>query len=270
MIRDDRNPNKLVEHVIQEGDIFKLGRVQMRVKEIYVNPDNEGWKTDAEVEGILDFVPPSRKQIISFASEHEENADIIDLKECYTQHTDNNSEIRCRICWIETWTAADPLIRGWKCQGDLNLIHFNWLRNWLTTKLTKKEVDYWSSFNWKTFQWEVWNHPYPYIFKHEFYYDLVEIKQPECPYLILESMPNERNSSRFVFMIKIPDYQTSNRENPAIKRRFSIGRGHESDLRISDISVSRAHTDIEYSNGVFKIQDKWSKFGTLVKVRSKY
>ena len=70
------------------------------------------------------------------------------------------------------------------------------------------------------------------------------------------------NSSRFIFVIKIPDYKSS---NPELKREFTLGRGHDSDLRIADISVSRTHADIKYENGIFKIQDKISKFGTLVK-----
>ena len=101
------------------------------------------------------------------------------------------------------------------------------------------------------------------------FYDLVGIKMPEWPFVMLESMANDRSSARFVFLVKVPDYRTTFSENPSIKRRFSIGRGHESDLRIWDISVSRSHTDIEYEDGVFKIKDKLSKFGTLVKTRGK-
>ena len=46
-----------------------------------------------------------------------------------------------------------------------------------------------------------------------------------------------------------------------------MGRGHESDLRINDISVSRLHAMIKYKNGRFLLEDNVSKFGTLVLVR---
>lgn len=132
-------------------------------------------------------------------------------------------------------------------------------------------MEYWNSYHWKTFQWEVCNKPYPYVFKYEeCYYDLIDIKIPNWPFVMLESMANERNSSRFVFLVKVPDFRTTFSENPNLKRKFSIGRGHESDLRIWDISVSRSHTDIEFEDGVFKIKDKLSKFGTLVKVKGKF
>lgn len=51
------------------------------------------------------------------------------------------------------------------------------------------------------------------------------------------------------------------------KTEFKLGRGHESDLRVSDISVSRCHAIIKYdekSSQRFYLEDNLSKFGTLV------
>lgn len=48
---------------------------------------------------------------------------------------------------------------------------------------------------------------------------------------------------------------------------FKLGRGHEADLRINDISVSRCHAFIKFKNGKFLLEDNNSKFGTLVLVR---
>ena len=48
---------------------------------------------------------------------------------------------------------------------------------------------------------------------------------------------------------------------------FKMGRGHESDLRVSDISVSRCHAIIKYdaeNSRKFYLEDNLSKFGTLV------
>lgn len=45
---------------------------------------------------------------------------------------------------------------------------------------------------------------------------------------------------------------------------FVLGRGHESDVRISDISVSRSHAKITFKDKTFKLEDTGSKFGTLV------
>ena len=48
-----------------------------------------------------------------------------------------------------------------------------------------------------------------------------------------------------------------------------MGRGHESDLRINDISVSRLHAMIKYKDGKFLLEDNVSKFGTLVLVNKR-
>lgn len=43
-----------------------------------------------------------------------------------------------------------------------------------------------------------------------------------------------------------------------------LGRGHDQDIRITDISVSRFHSKIrKNAKGYFYIQDNNSKFGTL-------
>jgi len=53
------------------------------------------------------------------------------------------------------------------------------------------------------------------------------------------------------------------------KDSFKLGRGHESDLRINDISVSRCHAIIKLKDGRFTLEDNTSKFGTLVLVKNK-
>jgi len=42
------------------------------------------------------------------------------------------------------------------------------------------------------------------------------------------------------------------------------GRGHISDIRVSDISVSRYHADISYNNNKYILRDNNSKFGSLL------
>lgn len=83
------------------------------------------------------------------------------------------------------------------------------------------------------------------------------MKRPEdetTPYIILESLNSEKNSSRTIHTVVIK----------SDKREFHLGRGHDSDLRINDISVSRRHASLEYREDGFYIVDFQSKFGTLV------
>ena len=76
---------------------------------------------------------------------------------------------------------------------------------------------------------------------------------------MLESLSQEKNTSRIIHIIK----PTTG------KSIFKLGRGHESDLRINDISVSRCHAKIKLEKGKFMLEDNTSKFGTLVLVKQR-
>ncbi len=53
----------------------------------------------------------------------------------------------------------------------------------------------------------------------------------------------------------------------ANKNMIRLGRGHDSDIRITDISVSRCHAILKYVAGRFYVEDHNSKFGTLVLIK---
>lgn len=52
------------------------------------------------------------------------------------------------------------------------------------------------------------------------------------------------------------------------KTEFKLGRGHESEVRINDISVSRCHAIIKCRKDGFYIEDNLSKFGTIVLLKN--
>jgi pSer/pThr/pTyr-binding forkhead associated (FHA) protein len=52
---------------------------------------------------------------------------------------------------------------------------------------------------------------------------------------------------------------------------IKVGRGHDSEVRITDISVSRCHSLIKKSaKGEYIVEDNNSKFGTLILARKPY
>lgn len=90
-----------------------------------------------------------------------------------------------------------------------------------------------TSYFWKAFECEICKQPYPYVFKAGGRkYHLIDLDKPKRgDYLILESLSLESNTSRNVHVIT-PDI---------INNVFKLGRGHDSEIRINDISVSRNH-----------------------------
>ena len=51
------------------------------------------------------------------------------------------------------------------------------------------------------------------------------------------------------------------------KSILEIGRGHTNPIRMTDITVSRAHAELKIVNGSFYLRDAASKFGTLIQVK---
>lgn len=80
----------------------------------------------------------------------------------------------------------------------------------------------------------------------------------------LESLPFEKNSSRNIQII-MPKKNNQAEQQPEFTV-FKMGRGHDSEIRVIDISVSRCHTLVKFnqSNGNFYLEDNLSKFGTLI------
>lgn len=123
------------------------------------------------------------------------------------------------------------------------------------------------TFTWKSFECEICKQPYPFTFhnkgKQYRLADYVDEDLPSegsgQPYILMESLTFEKNSSRMVQLVK-PSQTT------AELQLFKMGRGHESDVRVCDISVSRVHAILKYDSvkNHFYLEDNLSKFGTLV------
>ncbi len=123
-----------------------------------------------------------------------------------------------------------------------------------------KSGDNYVSYFWKSFECEICKTAYPLMIKNQGKnYHLVNYDRPQSSYIVLESLNQEKNTSRIVHIVK----------PSAGKDVFKMGRGHESDLRINDISVSRLHAMIKYKDGKFLLEDNVSKFGTLVLINKR-
>ena len=72
-------------------------------------------------------------------------------------------------------------------------------------------------------------------------------------------MPLDKNTSRNIHLLTVSNEQ----------KEFKLGRGHESQVRINDISVSRCHAIIKCKDDGFYIEDNTSKFGTIVLLKDK-
>lgn len=186
-----------------------------------------------------------------------------------------NTERICRYCLIEedpnvaNQDINNALLFPCKCVGSAGGVHFMCLKNWIKHKIISKNSNNTATYAWKKLECEVCKHPLPRNFKFGGNVcELITVDRPPMPYIILEKvnsfgvngLENNKKSSSLSLIVPEPDFLEP----------IKLGRGHQCDLRISDISVSRVHAHLKYIDGKFLILDNESKFGTLILLQNDY
>lgn len=223
---------------LSDGDWLKMGRIRFKVIRICVQP---GKSTN----NLLPQFFNSEKEL------HEEECD--EIEEC-------SEKSACRICLSEAETGIDPLICPCKCAGTMKFIHLNCLKEWLKSKITAKVSDKGMSFHIKDLVCELCKGVFPFIYPYKSQkITLLNIDFPDKPYIILEEFRPDHLSRHALHLIALNSKQSAN-----------IGRGHDCEIKISDISVSRKHCKINFIENSFYLEDLKSKFGTLAKIKKTF
>lgn len=113
------------------------------------------------------------------------------------------------------------------------------------------------TFNLKNLECELCKVNLPERFKfRNRCYSFLEFPKFSPPYVIFDILRKESKKTRGVHILKL-NY----------KPNITIGRGSGNDIRMNDISVSRNHAEFKLTQHGLYIEDKSSKFGTLVLVK---
>lgn len=79
-------------------------------------------------------------------------------------------------------------------------------------------------------------------------------KPTDQPYLIFEANLHKYNG---YYLVKMREQQT-----------ITVGRSHDCDLRLSDISVSRQHAHLSFEKGRLYLKDLNSKYGSQLLIQN--
>lgn len=156
----------------------------------------------------------------------------------------------CRICLAEE--GESPLISPCSCKGTMEFVHLSCLQRWVNSRHVSRTGEHSVSYYWKNVSCELCQMPYKSAVED---FDILKYQRPEAPYIVLQT------SSR-VGQVSVHVISMLNKAN------VRLGRGNDSDFRISDTSVSRCHALIRHSQGMFTLEDNHSKFGTLIRAKS--
>lgn len=239
---------------LSEGDVFRLGRICFRIKELVSSSDpmevhrlvqGRGISQGGLGPGRATAPPPETPIVLTIADDME------------TKDGEKVAEVACKICLMEGFTEENPMITPCTCKGTMRFIHLECLQRWLNSKITTRERGNSRSYSWKALECSLCKMPFPsavVIKGHTF--DLVNIPKPEGEYITLEAVQHQRDLPQTIHLIPLQN-----------KNHVRLGRGHDSDVRISDISVSRNHALVRYDQGRLFLEDNESKFGTLMQVK---
>ena len=288
-----KNPYKL-----SEGDFIKLGKLVFYVRKIKSTQNenlNETKRNSSFDSSEMNLGNNINEDIIIHNKNKNENYNYIDtnneliengtnkinninftsavndkLKLLYNKLKSVNKKqktYRCRICFCEgNFEGLNPLISPCKCIGSVKYIHLNCLRKWLTSKITTKvsPTNDIYCYVYKSLKCEICQSPIPEIaeFRGKFI-SLLDFKNIESPYIILQSMYQYNCQNKNVSDLNII-FVISLKSNNYV----NIGRANNSNIRLSDVSVSRLHAKITYNDGDFYIDDRGSKFGTLLLIQN--
>jgi len=229
-------------HPLAEGDILKLGRFKFRVRQMVTSACN----------GVQPQLGIDETQGMLCRTDDPE-------------HEAAQSSGTCRICLLDGAGqedgGIDPLIRPCQCRGSIEYVHLGCLRNWIKMQLSLSDTPCGSYF-YRPPGCELCRSVYPaYIYKGKWGNEretLVEVPRTTPPFITLENMvrDSQQHTSKGLHVISLAD-----------NKLLKFGRGHESDIRIADVSISRFHASVRFQNGRFLLEDHNSKFGTLVCMR---
>lgn len=178
----------------------------------------------------------------------------------------------CRICLGDS--CEDILVSVCKCLGSVKFIHLNCLRRWLISKINLKTFNHLTVYSYKNLECElckstltdtikIKNKTINLINLHSII-DSGNLKgiKKISNYIALECIKERPSNSPTDYIEKKTVYIINMKEKMSLK----IGRSTESDVRMTDISVSRHHAVLNIENGQMFLKDINSKFGTHVNV----
>ena len=249
------------DYYLCKNDIIKLGRVKYSLNEINIPSRQNNIERTKPIDDIklydIDGLNKDTEPVFDFIFQAKDSNDFKDIPD---------DERMCKICYSdENDRENNPLVHLCNCNGGLRFSHFDCIKRWMETKLVIKENEKKTvkSYSIRSFNCEICKTPYPFRFKLEGIekpFELIDLQRPiDCDYIVLESLNQMKENCNIKSFHVI---QLTGDE-------LIIGRGHDSDIRINDISVSRSHAKLKYNieDGTLLLRDLKSKFGTLILIK---
>ena len=272
---------KMNIYKLNPGEIIKIGRITMRIRDIKFK--NKEFNNSLNVSITKNKLEKDEVNPINPINNANDNCkEITRLETSGRKNHDKKNGIKrnlkkmrpkdifsklekmkrvCRICYLEEDenSQENPLVQPCICTGSVKFIHLNCLRKWVSTRSCVKidNTPECCIFLIKPVECELCKTKFPDFIKYENrLLPVLDFSQEFDSYLTMESLTLDRQNNKFIYVISL------NKD-----RKIKIGRGHESKVILSDISVSRIHCVMTVEKNQVFLEDNNSKFGTLILVQ---
>ena len=277
VLKSSRMDIKMNRYKLNPEDIIKIGRITLRIRDIYFSNNkknnsilNESNITNSNIKemNILKTEGELANNINMKTNKKDNNLEKEKIKpiimekkskkenNIFTKIEKKNSI--CRICYMEEEDEENPLLQPCICSGSMKFIHWSCLKHWISTRSCVK-IDTTENCNVyiiKPVECELCKTKFPDLIKHEGkLYPLLDFSKEFENYLTLESLTVDKHKNKFIYVISLK------------KKKIKMGRGHESDVLLSDISVSRVHCFFIIENNKVYLEDNNSKFASLILIQ---
>lgn len=231
VVRNDKAMRGSKGSRLAEGDVIRLGRVHLRVKQL---------SAQGETRPLFPELVSSTPIIL-----HEPSYD-------------SDREV-CRVCLLDHQTSSNPLIAPCKCKGQSRFIHVDCLQQWMKSRLNVKVSGTAVAYLWRRMDCDHCKEIFPTTISYgDEVRDLIQFIPPSGPYIVLEDLRSANYMTRGFHVVSLGEDGT-----------LRIGRSADCEIYLSDVSISRFHANIYLHKGGFFLEDRDSKFGTMVQVVSR-
>ena len=249
---------------IQVGDLIKLGRFKLRVRQI-VLADN--LRDDNTSLHFSDGVFLSN----SFPDLSQSSSSVLYAPALTTEQAQLDpsiNQMQCRICLSEGPCVNDPLICPCECTGSIRYVHAQCIGHWLHGRLGLEQHAGGPAYFFRQLACELCHANYPVHYSTDGGNSLqciAPLPKANPPFIVIENVAGS--------VPPVPAW-TSDSTNTfpsglhvvELASVVKIGRGHDCDVRVSDVSISRLHASLRLEDDGVYLRDEKSKFGTLIAV----
>ena len=256
LLRKEFIDDRMNDYNLREGDIFKIGRIIVRIRTIkFAKNNNKNNDNNNDNNSINTNFSQNLKEI---QIEHNKIKKVKEPKEA-------KSNKLCRICYGEEENDENPLLQPCTCSGSMKYIHLNCLKTWINTSVNIKleSSEYCNIYSYKPAECELCKTTFPDFVRHKGkLYEILDFYNNYSSFLIFECLTSDKIQNKFMYVVNldIPN------------NIINIGRGHDSHVLLNDISVSRLHCFLKINKRTKKLHlsDNNSKFGTLALIQTNH